>query len=276
MKDASRRTSRGKRSTSSTSTGFGTRTHYRWILCRGMAVCNVGSRLRIAGSVTDVTDHLVDRERLRTVASDPLTGCAPHDFLEVLGHRLDEYKRRKHGRALRGSLPGSRSLQGDQRQSVISRDELLIPSRAPRVVPARARFPRTAWRRRVRDPADNGRRRVAGQAIALRIQDALREPLSSAPRRLHVREHRDCVRHRDYTRPHEIMPRRRHRDVSRGRRTARRATSCSTPTCTRGPRPARSRERPAHAINNNDFEVHYQPISCSSPRMCVGFESLVR
>jgi EAL domain-containing protein (putative c-di-GMP-specific phosphodiesterase class I) len=31
-----------------------------------------------------------------------------------------------------------------------------------------------------------------------------------------------------------------------------------------------------HAIDNNDFEVHYQPIVSLSTRMCVGFESLVR
>ena len=31
-----------------------------------------------------------------------------------------------------------------------------------------------------------------------------------------------------------------------------------------------------HAINSNDFEVHYQPIVSLASGMCVGFESLVR
>ena len=31
-----------------------------------------------------------------------------------------------------------------------------------------------------------------------------------------------------------------------------------------------------HAVNTNDFEVHYQPIVLLSSRMCVGFESLAR
>ena len=31
-----------------------------------------------------------------------------------------------------------------------------------------------------------------------------------------------------------------------------------------------------HAINNNNFEVHYQPIVSLASRMCVGFESLIR
>jgi len=31
-----------------------------------------------------------------------------------------------------------------------------------------------------------------------------------------------------------------------------------------------------HAVNNNDFEVHYQPIVELTSRMCVGFESLAR
>ena len=31
-----------------------------------------------------------------------------------------------------------------------------------------------------------------------------------------------------------------------------------------------------HAVNNNDFEVHYQPIVSLASGMCVGFESLVR
>src|SRR5204863_4852189 len=31
-----------------------------------------------------------------------------------------------------------------------------------------------------------------------------------------------------------------------------------------------------HAVNNNDFEVHYQPIVSLASGMCVGFESLIR
>src|SRR5205085_12664983 len=31
-----------------------------------------------------------------------------------------------------------------------------------------------------------------------------------------------------------------------------------------------------HAIDNNDFEVHYQPIVLLDSRKCVGFESLIR
>ena len=58
---------------------------------------------------------------------------------------------------------------------------------------------------------------------------------------------------------------------------ARRATRCSTPTCTPGRAIRLGLENDLrHAVNGNDFEVHYQPIVSLASGMCVGFESLVR
>ena len=70
---------------------------YRRFLCRGLAARGASRRRgRIAGSLTDTTEHGIAQERLRSVGfRDPLTGlCNRAVFVEGLGQRLDEFKRR--------------------------------------------------------------------------------------------------------------------------------------------------------------------------------------
>src|SRR4029453_8769776 len=74
---------------------------YRRFLVRGVAVRGAGRRpVRIAGSLTDMTEQAIARERLRTAGFvDPLTGlCNRSVFVEGLGRRLAEFKQRPRSR----------------------------------------------------------------------------------------------------------------------------------------------------------------------------------
>ena len=93
---------------------------YRRFLCRGLAARGASQRAaRIAGSLTDTTEQGSAQEQLRAAGSrDPLTGlCNRAVFVERLGQRLAEFKRRKGGGDwFAVALSGPRPLQGRQRQ----------------------------------------------------------------------------------------------------------------------------------------------------------------
>jgi len=78
---------------------------YRWVLCRGAAVQGPeGQAVRIAGSLTDVTDWHLAREQLREAAlHDPLTGLPNRVlFMEMLERAVA--KSRRPGNHLFGTL----------------------------------------------------------------------------------------------------------------------------------------------------------------------------
>ena len=254
---------------------------YRWILCRGMAVGNGKLRLRVAGSVTDVTDQLVDRERLRTVGfRDPLTGLRNRtDFLEVLGRRLEEYKRRSTGERFAVLfLDLDRFKVINDSLGHLVGDELLIAvsrrlESCLRQHDALGRLGGDEFAILLTTVNDESQ----ANAIALRIQDALRAPLSVGGRDVYTSASIGIAfGHRDYTRPHEIM-----RDADTAMYHAK-ANGKARHELFDADMHARARDRHdlendlRHAINNNDFEVHYQPIVSLASGMCVGFESLVR
>jgi PAS domain S-box-containing protein len=69
---------------------------YRWMLCRGVAVRGCDGRvMRLAGSLTDVTERHLAQEQLRQAAlHDPLTGLPNRAlFMEMLEHALVQSKR---------------------------------------------------------------------------------------------------------------------------------------------------------------------------------------
>ena len=75
---------------------------YRSFLCRGIAARGTGQTpVRVAGSMTDVTDRTSAQQQLRSAGFlDPLTGLRNRaEFVDVLGRRLDEFKRPHHGAA---------------------------------------------------------------------------------------------------------------------------------------------------------------------------------
>ena len=254
---------------------------YRWILCRGMAVGNGRLRLRVAGSVTDVTDHVVDRERLRTVGfRDPLTGLRNRtDFLEVLGRRLGEFKRRNTGERFAVLfLDLDRFKVINDSLGHLVGDELLIAvsrrlESCLREHDCLGRLGGDEFAILLTTVGDESQ----ANAIALRIQDALREPLSVGGRDVYTSASIGIAfGHRDYTRPHEIM-----RDADTAMYHAK-ANGKARHELFDADMHARARDRHdlendlRHAINNNDFDVHYQPIVSLASGMCVGFESLVR
>ena len=254
---------------------------YLWFLCRGVAVGSGRRRLRIAGSVTDVSDHVLEQERLRTAGfRDPLTGLRNRtDFLEVLGRRLEEYKRRSTGERFAVLfLDLDRFKVINDSLGHLVGDELLIAvsrrlESCLRQHDCLGRLGGDEFAILLTTIGDESQANV----IALRIQEALREPLSVGGRDVFTSASIGIAfGHRDYTRPHEIM-----RDADTAMYHAK-ANGKARHELFDADMHARARDRHdlendlRHAINNNDFQVHYQPIVTLATGMCVGFESLVR
>jgi diguanylate cyclase (GGDEF)-like protein/PAS domain S-box-containing protein len=254
---------------------------YRWFLCRGMAAGTGRRRLRIAGSVTDVSDHVFEQERLRTAGfRDPLTGLRNRtDFLEVLGRRLEEFKRRSTGERFAVLfLDLDRFKVINDSLGHLVGDELLIAvsrrlESCLRQHDFLGRLGGDEFAILLTTIGDESQANV----IALRIQEALREPLAVGGRDVFTSASIGIAfGHRDYTRPHEIM-----RDADTAMYHAK-ANGKARHELFDADMHARARDRHdlendlRHAINNNDFEVHYQPIVSLATNMCVGFESLVR
>lgn len=102
---------------------------YRWMLCRGVAVRNGDGRVvRLAGSLTDVTERHIAQEQLRQAAlHDPLTGLPNRAlFIEMLEHALVQSKR--PGNRLFGTLfiDVDRFKDVNDRHGHLIGDQLLI------------------------------------------------------------------------------------------------------------------------------------------------------
>ena len=255
---------------------------YRRFLCRGVAARGATQKVaRIAGSVTDTTDQSTAQEQLRTAGfRDPLTGlCNRAVFVERLGQRLAEFKRRAGGNGFAvlyldldrfkvvndslGHMVGdelltavSRRLESCLRQGdVLARlggDEFAILLNA------------------LSDPQQ-------ANAVAFRIQKALSDPVSIGGREVFTTASIGIAFGLAlYENPDEIM-----RDADTAMYHAK-SRGKARHELFDADMHARTRDRLGlendlrHAIDNNDFEVHYQPIVLLSTRMCVGFESLIR
>ena len=255
---------------------------YRRFVCRGVAVRGAGKRpVRVAGSLTDTTEGALAQERLRRVGFlDPLTGlCNRAPFVEGLGRRLDDFKQRRNSDRFAvlyldldrfkvvndslGHLVGdellvavSRRLEGCLRQGdVLARlggDEFAILL--------------------------NGLiEEQQANVIAFRIQEALSAPFSIGGREVFTSASIGiAVGVAQYENPDEIM-----RDADTAMYQAK-ARGKARHEMFDADMHARARVRLElendlrHAVNGNDFEVHYQPIVSLASGMCVGFESLVR
>ena len=252
---------------------------YRWFLCRGTAAENGRRRSRIAGSVTDITEGVLDQERLRTSGyRDPLTGLRNRtEFLEVLGRRLEEFKRTSERFAVL-FLDLDRFKVINDSLGHLAGDELLIAvsrrlEACLRTHDCLGRLGGDEFAILLTTVGDESQ----ANAIAMRIQDALREPLAVAGRDVFTSASIGIAfAHREYTRPHEIM-----RDADTAMYQAK-ANGKARHELFDADMHELARERHdlendlRHAINHNEFEVHYQPIVTLATGMCVGFESLVR
>jgi diguanylate cyclase (GGDEF)-like protein/PAS domain S-box-containing protein len=254
---------------------------YRWFMCRGLAGGGGRRPSRIAGSLTDTTDRVAAQERLRTARFlDPLTGLRNRaDFVEGLGRRLDQFKRQpSSGRFAVLYLDLDRFKIVNDSLGHLVGDELLIAvsrrlESCLRQEDSIGRLGGDEFALLLNSVGDEQQ----ANAVAFRIQDALSAPLSIAGREVFTSVSIGiAVGHAEYTTPDEIM-----RDADTAMYHAK-SRGKARHELFDADMHARARDRLAlendlrHAVSNNDFEVHYQPIVYLASGMCIGFESLVR
>ena len=234
---------RHDRSPVSTSTGSATRT-----AAIARSVCRGVGRAR-PDSAPGTHRRIVDRARpsARTGSSswpgflDPLTGLANRTvFVEAAGPPPGRIEVAARRRTVRGALPGSRSLQGRQRQPRPSRrrraaERRLAPARdLPAARPTSSRGSAATSSRFCSHGLTDEQQ---ANAVAFRIQESLSAPvLDRRPRGVH---HPPASASRSAARstpaPTRSCATPTPRCITR-RRAARPVTSCSTPTCTRASR----------------------------------------
>jgi diguanylate cyclase (GGDEF)-like protein/PAS domain S-box-containing protein len=255
---------------------------YRQFLCRGVALKTEGRKPdRIAGSLTDTTEHAIAQERLRSVGFvDALTGLSNRAvFVEGLGRRLDECRRRglRSGFAVLYLDLDRFKIVNDSLGHMVG-DELLIAASRRletclRPGDALARLGGDEFAIFLHGLSDDGQ----ANAIAGRIQDALSAPFSISGREVFTSASLGIAfGPAHYTNPDEIM-----RDADTAMYHAK-SRGKSRHEVFDAEMHARVRDRLSlendlrRAVAANDFEVHYQPIVSLASGMCVGFESLVR
>jgi diguanylate cyclase (GGDEF)-like protein/PAS domain S-box-containing protein len=255
---------------------------YRRFHCRGVAVRGAGKRpVRIAGSLTDTTERVLAQERLRRAGFlDPLTGlCNRALFVEGLGRRLDEFKqRRSPDRFAVLYLDLDRFKVVNDSLGHLVGDELLVAvsrrlERCLRQGDALARLGGDEFAILLNNLAEEQQANV----IAFRIQEALSAPFSIGGREVFTSASIGiALGTAQYVSPDEIM-----RDADTAMYQAK-ARGKARHELFDADMHARARDRLGlendlrHAVNSNDFEIHYQPIVSLASGMCVGFESLVR
>jgi diguanylate cyclase (GGDEF)-like protein len=255
---------------------------YRRFVCRGVAVRGAGRRpVRIAGSLTDATERAVVEERLPAAGSlDPLTGLCSRDvFVEGLGRRLEEFKTRPGGTpfaALHLDLDRFKIVNdnlgrpvGDEVLSAVSRRlESCL-----RQGDALARLGGDEFAILLNELGDANQ----ANAIAFRIQTVLSAPLSLGGQEVFTTASIGIAFCRaQYNNPDDIM---RDADTAMNHAKSRgkaRHELFDADLHARGLDRLGLENDLRHAVDHNDFEVHYQPIVLLASGRCVGFESLVR
>ena len=253
---------------------------YRWFLCRGVAAPGGRRASRIAGSLTDTTDRVVAREQLRNAGSlDPLTGLRNRaDFMERLGGRLDQFKRRGGDRFAVLYLDLDRlKLVNDSLGHPVG-DELLVAvarrlESCLRQEDHLARLGGDEFAILLNSVGDEHHANV----VALRIQEALNAPQSVGGRDIFTSVSIGIViGHGHYGSADEIV-----RDADTAMYQAKSRGKARHETFD-AEMHARAIDRLGlehdlrHAVNHDDFEVVFQPIVLLKTGRCVGFESLVR
>jgi diguanylate cyclase (GGDEF)-like protein/PAS domain S-box-containing protein len=257
---------------------------YRRFLCRGVAVRGMGHKpVRIAGSLTDTTEHAIVQERLRSVGFvDSLTGlCNRAVFVEGIGRRLEDCRRR--GAAAGGFAVLYLDLDrfkivNDSLGHMVG-DELLIAASRRLETCLRqgdtlSRLGGDEFAIFLNGLTDDGQ----ANAIAGRIQHALSSPFSIAGREVFTSASIGIAfGPAHYGNPEEIM-----RDADTAMYHAK-SRGKSRHEVFDAAMHARVRDRLSlendlrRAIAAHEgFEVHYQPIVTLASGMCVGFESLIR
>jgi diguanylate cyclase (GGDEF)-like protein/PAS domain S-box-containing protein len=252
---------------------------YRRFLCRAVAVRG-SDRPRIAGSLTDTTERAKEQEQLRSAGfRDPLTGLSNRNvFVEGLGRRLDEFKRKRGERFAVLYLDLDRfKVVNDSLGHLVGDDLLVAVSRrlesCLRPSDALARLGGDEFAILLNGLGDEQQANV----IAFRIQESLSAPFSIGGREVFTSASIGIAPGlAEYTNPEEIM-----RDADTAMYSAK-SRGKARHELFDADMHARTRDRLGlendlrHAVSNNDFAVHYQPIVSLGDGACVGFESLVR
>jgi diguanylate cyclase (GGDEF)-like protein/PAS domain S-box-containing protein len=254
---------------------------YRRVLSRSAAVRDTSRHtIRIAGSLTDVTDSADTRDRLLSVGlHDSLTGLPNRAaFVDGLGRRLTDLKERRGGqfavlyvdldrfKIINDSLG---HLVGDELLVAVSRrlEGCLRPDDAI------ARLGGDEFAILLQGLADEPQANV----VAFRIQDALSHPFSVGGREVVTSASIGIAFSRtDYTNPDDIM-----RDADAAMYHAK-AHGKARHELFDADMHARALDRLGlesdlrHAVEHTAFELHYQPIVSLNSGRCIGFEGLLR
>jgi diguanylate cyclase (GGDEF)-like protein/PAS domain S-box-containing protein len=256
---------------------------YRSFVCRGIAARGDGRMaVRIAGSLTDITEHARARQQLRSAGfRDPLTGLRNRaDFVDVLGRRLETFRRKHHGpgrfailyldldrfKVVNDSLG---HLVGDQMLIAVSRRlESCL-----REGDTLARLGGDEFAILLQTVGDEQQ----ANAFAFHIQEVLSTPIMVAGREVFTTASIGIAfGASDHNSPDEIL-----RDADTAMYHAK-SRGKARHEMFDADLHARTKDRLdlendlRHAVHNNDFEVVYQPIVLLGSGLCVGFESLVR
>ena len=256
---------------------------YRSFLCRGVAAQGAGrARARIAGSLSDITEHALAQQQLRSAGfRDPLTGLRNRaDFVEGLGRRLEDFKtpHRGGGRFAVLYLDLDRFKVVNDSLGHLVGDELLIAVSRRLELCLRpgdtlARLGGDEFAILLQTVTDEAQANV----IAFGIQESLSKPIMVGGREVFTTASIGIAfGTAEHANPDEIM-----RDADTAMYHAK-SRGKARHEMFDADMHARTRDRLdlendlRHAVSNHDLEVVYQPIVLLSTGMCVGFESLVR
>jgi len=254
---------------------------YRHVVCCAVAARGGSKRaMRLAGSLTDVTERAAAKERFEATGfRDPLTGLNNRAvFVEALGRQLQQFTDRLCGRFAVLYLDLDRFKVVNDSLGHLVGDELLTAvarrlESCLREGDSLTRLGGDEFAILLSELGDEGQ----ANAIAFRIQDSLgtsfaiggREVFTSASIGIAFSGHH-------YTNAEEIM-----RDADAAMYHAK-ARGRARHELFDADMHARALDRLGlesdlrHAVKSSDFEVHYQPIVSLTSGACAGFEALVR